>query len=140
MIISSDTEEGAQSQIKQGLEKLMNYSSFITLSAEIGATDWERRSRINDLNIKEDTKNSGLGMAGGKPTGEDRSVGVTGHFHCLCHCCCLFVIGLGTFLNRLLFWTGQVLLQRFCTLQLFNLLNLGLDCAQSGDGWIERRA
>ncbi|KAI8455069.1 hypothetical protein BY996DRAFT_6606306 [Phakopsora pachyrhizi] len=65
-------EHGAQSQIKQGLEKLMTYSSFMTLSAEIGAEDFERRSRINDLSMNNSTKDSGLGIAGEKSTGEDR--------------------------------------------------------------------
>ncbi|KAI8459541.1 hypothetical protein BY996DRAFT_6410106 [Phakopsora pachyrhizi] len=106
MIISSYTEEGAQSQIKQGLEKLMTCSSFIILSAEIGSEDLERKSRINDLSMNNSTKDFGLGMAGGKPTGEDRPVGITGHSHCLCHCHCLSVIGLGTFLDHYLFWTG----------------------------------
>ncbi|KAI8448524.1 hypothetical protein BY996DRAFT_6419643 [Phakopsora pachyrhizi] len=92
--------------IKQGLEKLVTYSSFITLIAEIGAGNWEKRSRINNLSMKESTNDSGLGMAGGKPTGEDIPVGVTGHSHCLGHCCCLYFIGLGTFLNHHLFQTG----------------------------------
>ncbi|KAI8455152.1 hypothetical protein BY996DRAFT_6413365 [Phakopsora pachyrhizi] len=96
MIISSDTEEGAQSQIKQGLAKLMTYSSFITLSAEIDVEDFERRSRINDLSMNNSSKDSGLGIAGEKPTGEDRPVGATGHFHCLCHLCFLCVIGLAS--------------------------------------------
>ncbi|KAI8453588.1 hypothetical protein BY996DRAFT_8493660 [Phakopsora pachyrhizi] len=121
IIISSDTEEGAQPQIKQGLEKLMTYSSFITLSAEIGAKDFERRSRINDLSMNNSTKDSGLGIAGKKSTGEDRPAGATGHFHCLCHLCFLCVTGLGTFLDRMSFYFKGVVLYTFSAFELWAL-------------------
>ncbi|KAI8450630.1 hypothetical protein BY996DRAFT_6417185 [Phakopsora pachyrhizi] len=124
MIISSDTEEGAQSQIKQGLEKVMTSSSFITLSAEIGAEDFERRSRINDLSMNNSTKDSGLGIAGEKSTGEDRPVGATGHFHCLCHLCFLCVIGLGTFLDQMSFYFKGVVLYTFSAFELWALIVL----------------